>query len=105
MPRITSETARAIASLRRSFGPRNPRKMMIEVQELLLRDIRNEKTCPADRAKCAAVLEKLEDRLRILRGRPLPGQMRPDWPVKEKRKKPAALLPLPSVDPLAEAEG
>ena len=99
MARITKETARSMASLRRSFGPRNPRKMMIEVQELLLRDIRNNKTCPADRAKCAAVLEKIEDRLRILRGTPLPGQKRPDWPTPKDKRKPATMLPLPSVDP------
>jgi hypothetical protein len=80
--------------------------MILEVQELLLKDIRNAQTCPADRAKSAAVLEKLEDRLRILKGTPLPGQKRPDWQPKSKRKPSPAVLPLPDVDnhPLTEGE-
>lgn len=95
-----------MAKRRLRCGARNPRKMILEVQELLLKDIKDTKTCPADRAKSAAVLEKLEDRLRILKGTPLPGQKRPDWQPKEKRKRPASVLPLPTVDPsAAQAEG
>ena len=107
MPALTSERAREIAALRKTKGQRNPRKTIIEVQSLLLKDIRNQKTSPAIRAKCVIAYDKLEDRLRILAGKPLPGQFRPDGsglPHLERKRARAAgkgpsVLPLPSVDP------
>jgi hypothetical protein len=49
-----------------------------EQQELLMRDIRASETTPTQRAACVRAWTELEERKRILRGRPLPGQLRPE---------------------------
>lgn len=111
MAHLTTEQARALAAMRRTKGKRNPRKTIIEVQSLLLNDIRNKRTSPAVRAKCAIAFDKLEDRLRVLAGKPMPGQLRPDLRLERQqyqrgsRSKPA-VLPMPEVDPQhAQAAG
>jgi hypothetical protein len=110
MPALSSEQAKAMQAKRIRRGPRNARKEILELQSLLLRDIRKDKLSPAIRAKCVIAFDKLEDRLRILAGKPLPGQLRPDgWNpfVKPRKPKPSpAVLPLPDVDnhPLTEGE-
>lgn len=50
-----------------------PFKQARALQELLFSSSQVKGTKPADLAKLALAWEKLEDRLRILRGRPLPG--------------------------------
>lgn len=98
LPPLTSDQARALAKQRRHPGGRNARAMFAEAQELLLKDIRNKKTTPAIRAKCVIALDKCEERLRILNGKPLPGQLRPDLPpAKDRKRKGPSLLPLPEV--------
>lgn len=83
-------------------GPRNPRGEIIEMQAILLKDIRNAKTSPVQRAQCARAYDVLEERLRILNNKPLPGMLRPDIAQEReakragKRKGPS-LLPLPEV--------
>ena len=75
---------------------------IIRMQATLLADTLNPKTSPADRAKCAQAWERLEERLRIIRGKPLPGMLRPDVPDKHrltKRKSPAPMLALPELAP------
>jgi len=100
MSTLLPETARAMAALRTTKGPRNPRRMIIEVQQLLLKDIRKPNLSAATRAKCAVALERLEERLRILNGTPLPGMLRPDgdWRTPKKRKV-APIVALPEVAP------
>ena len=97
---LTSDQAKVMAQQRRNPGGRNPRKMIADVQRLLLKDIQNPKTSAATRAKCAVALDRLEERLRILNGKPLPGMLRPDgdWRTPKKRKAPA-VVPLPDVAP------
>ena len=90
--------AKAMNAARIRKGPRNARAMFVEVQQLLLKDIRDPKTTPANRAKCAQALEKLEERLRILNGKPLPGQLRPDLDQKKSKRRPA-ILSMPEVAP------
>ena len=63
-------------------------------------DIRSPDTSPSARAQCARALETIEERLRILNGKPLPGQLRPDLDQKRNaRRKPTLLASLPSDPP------
>ena len=78
-------------------GPRNPRGDIIDVQRILLADIRNPKTMPHIRAQCARAYDVLEERLRILNNKPLPGQLRPDLQQQKQSKRKPSLLPLPEV--------
>lgn len=50
----------------------------VAVQQLLLADIQNPKTTPTVRAVLVRAWDILEERKRILRGIPSPGQLRPD---------------------------
>lgn len=99
---LSSEQAKAMAAKRRTFGRRNPRKTILELQELLLKDMRKPKLSPAIRAKCAIAFDKLEDRLRVLANKPMPGQLRPDLRLEreqnQRRRSKPAVLPLPEVD-------
>ena len=69
---------------RYSISTRQALKDILELQGLLLKDARNEKTTPADRAKTAQAWERLEERKRVLRGRPNPGSLRPIAKAKPK---------------------
>jgi len=54
------------------------------------------------RAACARSWDVLEERLRIMDGKPLPGQLRPDLDQKRQaRRKPTLLASLPSDPPPA----
>jgi len=104
-PSLTSEQARALASKRRNPGGRGAYRRILTIQSLLMKDIENPKTSAAIRAKCAVALERLEERLRILKGIPLPGMLRPDgdWRTPKKRK-PTPVVPLPDVAPKTHVE-
>lgn len=65
---------------------------LIEIQQLLIKDIKDEKTMPHHRAACARAWEVLEERARILMGKPLPGQLRPD--LEQRRRKVGSLSAL-----------
>ena len=96
---LSHDQAAILASRRLHPGGRNPRSELAEIQALLLADIRNPLTAPSIRAQCARAYEVLEERLRILNGKPLPGQLRPDLEQKRKLKhKPSALISLPTDD-------
>lgn len=95
MPTLLPEVARAMNAKRIRKGPRNARSLIIELQDHLLKDIRNKKTSAAVRAKCVIAYDKLEDRLRVLAGKPLPGHLQPG--LKPKARKGPAALPLPEV--------
>ena len=55
------------------------------MQEKLKKDVLNGKTSVSNRAKAALAWDKLEDRVRILLGRPTPGSLRPSAPKPERR--------------------
>ena len=59
----------------------------LEMQERLRADVLDTRVKAADRAACARAWDILEDRKRILRNRPLPGQLRPDLMPKATRTK------------------
>ena len=77
-------------------GACNDRQQLVRMQRTLF-DLTQDKTIPAHiRAACARAWSDLQERKRILDGKPLPGQLRPDLPPKRNRKAPA-VLPLPDV--------
>jgi hypothetical protein len=77
-PSAVSLQMAELAARRVRPGKRDARSRVIDIQDLLLADIRNPETPAAIRAQCARAYDVLEDRLRVLSGKPLPGQMRPD---------------------------
>ena len=77
-----------------------------ELQAILQKTILNPDTKPSDQAACARAWEVLEERKRILRGKPLPGHLRPELAHPRKSSKRVALLatmadepPQPSTNP------
>src|SRR6266496_1407208 len=73
---------------------------LIEIQALVLSDIRNPETPPAARAQLARAYDVCEERKRILRNRPLPGSLRPD--VKPNGKTRSTLARTLSLSPAPE---
>jgi hypothetical protein len=76
------------ALIKNQFAPGNtpktenrqlsPYGQAVEMQRRALADLKNPKTKPSVRAALMRAWDVLEDRKRILRGIPLPGQLRPD---------------------------
>lgn len=94
MRKLSSDDAKAMSALRKTHGPRNPRKTIIGIQRLILKDIENPKTSADVRARCVLAYDKLEDRLRILNNKPLPS--RAATPKVKAARGPAPLsLPIP----------
>jgi hypothetical protein len=94
--------------MRRNPGNKSRKTEIRDIQRLLVDDIKKKSTLPHIRAQCARAYDVLEERLRILSGKPLPGMLRPDLALereakKGKRKAPA-LLPMPEV-PAGPADG
>lgn len=61
------------------------------MQRSLLKAATDERVPAGYRAQCARAWDCLEERKRILRNKPLPGQLRPD--LEQKKKKPKAWTP------------
>lgn len=99
MPSLTHDQAVALQAKRQRHGARNPRKSIIAIQRLLMKDIENVKTSADVRAKCALAYEKLEDRLRILNNKPLPTKG-----TTPKAKVPRGPAPLSLPMPIVESE-
>lgn len=73
------------------------RKALVDMQRTLFQRAQNPKTPAHIAAQCARAWRDLQDMKRIMDGKPLPGQLRPDLQqVKERKRKPS-LLPLPEV--------
>lgn len=104
MPVFTRANAAAMGAKggrnRKGKGRKSPRQQIIELQASLHRDATQEGTRPDHRAACARAWDVLEDRLRVLDGKPLPGQLRPDIEQarKSRRGVGATLLSLPIED-------
>jgi hypothetical protein len=60
-------------------------RQAFEMQLVLFRVVMDDATPPQGRALCARAWDVLEDRKRIIRGKPLPGAYRPENP-RPKRK-------------------
>jgi hypothetical protein len=59
-------------------GRRGALSQILELQRLLVVDAVNPETTASARAQVARAWEVLEERKRILRGRPLPGSFKPE---------------------------
>lgn len=82
-------------------NPHNPLAytQIVEMQYELRECVKSADTSPSDKARCVAAWDTLEERKRILRGRPLPGVLKPEV-NKRKRNGVDRLLhdPVPSPD-------
>ena len=76
-------------------GRPGKKRQILAIQRELLRLIVDAQETPArEKALCASAWERLENRLRILNGKPDPGQLRPTGSQRPARtKKPARLRP------------
>jgi hypothetical protein len=88
MSTLTSTQAQAMARSRRRFGRQTAKTQLLDMQAVLLRCVLDPDTKPSDAAQCARAFDVLEERIRILRGKPLPGQLRPDLVPKPQRRLP-----------------
>jgi hypothetical protein len=102
---LTSQQARELAAKRIRPGGRSARSELLEMQQLLLKDIRNPKTEPHIRAQCARAYDVLEERLRIISGRSLPPILREMPLPKERARKAPSVLPLPEVPKESLSQG
>lgn len=59
-------------------GGRKFYKQLLAMQDRLFLDTVDDSIKPTDRAACARAWEDLEERKRVMRGKPLPGHLRPD---------------------------
>lgn len=101
MPTLTSEQAKAMQAKRRSHGRQKPRAQILRMQESLLASATDPKVPPNVRAACARSWDVLEERLRILDNKPLPGHLRPELAqLREARRSRTrkALLSISSAD-------
>jgi len=69
---------------------------LLAMQDVLYLQSLDANTKAADRAACARAWEVLEERKRIMRGRPLPGSFKPDQPRKAKQA--ASVTPIARVN-------
>jgi hypothetical protein len=72
----------------------------LAMQARLLALVKDPQTPSGYAASCARAWDVLEERKRILRGKPLPGQLRPDLEQRKnlRRRKPSSLIALPVED-------
>ena len=99
VPVITTANARDIVRLRRRSGRQTSKTQLLDMQARLLRDVLDPATKPTDAAMCARAFDVLEERLRILKGKPLPGQLRPDLRLEQKPKRiPPTFSSLEAID-------
>ena|SRR5688572_16614371 len=82
-------------------GPRRDRNQLLKMQETLFELTQDSSVQPHIRAACARAWSDLQERKRVLDGKPLPGQLRPDGdPFKarqSRRQKLPSVLPMPEV--------
>ena len=83
-------------------GAHGDRKALVDLQRTMHKLAQDDSVPPHIRAQCARAWSDLQERKRIMDGKPLPGQLRPDLQqVKERKRKGPSLLPLPEV-PITE---
>src|SRR6266705_4135349 len=67
-------------------GRRESLHAILEMQRVLLRIVTKKRPNDATIPRAALAWERLEDRKRIIRGKPLPGSLKPVAPSKRKEK-------------------
>jgi hypothetical protein len=84
-------------------GAKGDRNALVGMQRVLWRKVNDPKTPAHIAAQCARAWRDLQDMKRIMDGKPLPGQLRPDLAQqKQSKRKGPSLLPLPEVPAAAE---
>ena len=78
VPFITSANAAALARRRQRNGRLKPRTQILRMQASLLESATDRSVPPHIRAAAARAWDVLEERIRIIDGKPLPGQLRPE---------------------------
>ena len=73
---------------------------LLELQELILSKAKADDLAARDLSSLALAWERLEERLRVLRGRPLPGSLKPE-PRPAKAKQAAWAPPTEVIEPPA----
>jgi|SRR6185436_1268042 len=71
-------------------GGRKFYRQLLDMQDVLYTSALGVDTDPSERAACARAWEVLEERKRIMRGRPLPGSLKPTETHKRKGRDAAA---------------
>ena len=78
MPSLTSADAAALARRRQRNGRPRPRSQILKMQASLLSGATDAAVPLHIRAAAARAWDVLEERLRIIAGKPLPGNLRPE---------------------------
>ena len=83
-------------------GAKGDRQALVTMQRVLWKRVQDSSVPPHIQAQCARAWRDLQDMKRIMDGKPLPGQLRPDLDQKRNaRRKPTLLASLPSDPPPA----
>ena len=103
-PSAMLEASQPIAPIVPAYqGRAADRKALVDMQRTLFQRTQDPKTPAHIAAQCARAWRDLQDMKRIIDGKPLPGQLRPDLAPKQRRGKPALLsmpeLPKESLNP------
>jgi len=85
MPRFTSDNAAAMGRRRQRNGRPKPRSQIIRMQASLLASATDPAVEPHIRAAAARAWDVLEERLRIIDGKPLPGHLKPERESRSRR--------------------
>ena len=84
-------------------GQKGDRRALVQLQRDMWKRSQDPKTPAHIAAQCARAWRDLQDMKRIMDGKPLPGQLRPDLAqVKERKRKGPSLLPLPEVPAVSD---
>ena len=85
------------------LGLKGDRQALVQMQRVLWARVQNPQTPAHIAAQCARAWRDLQDMKRIMDGKPLPGQLRPDLDQKKSKRRPALLsmpeLPKESLNP------
>ena len=83
------------------MGAKGDRQALVALQRRMWRKAHDDSVAPHIQAACARVWRDLQETKRIMDGKPLPGQLRPDVPDKHRKTKqrPAPMHALPELAP------
>ena len=100
---ILCSTSPVAVSKKLLRGNKRDRRQLTDMQQALYEMALASQVEPAVRASCARAWSDLQERKRVLDGKPLPGQLRPDLDQKKSKRRPALLsmpeLPKESLNP------
>jgi hypothetical protein len=97
MPSLTSAQAAALARRRQRNGRPRPRSQIIKMQASMLSGATDASIPLHIRAAAARAWDVLEERLRIIAGKPLPGHLKPER-VKSSQRTRKAMLSIAQSD-------